>query len=118
MPHTVESLADLNYKRFERRIAWYLVVNRTKDCWVWTSTLMGRGKMPVFPTQDFLGRQHTTYARRFAYDHEFPHKKLQKGERLLHRCPDGLEACVSPYHHIKESEVVEQNVGLKIRVVP
>jgi hypothetical protein len=123
MPHTVESLAELNYKRFERRISWIQVVNREVDCWIWFSTLMGRARMPIFQCQDLTGRQFNVYARRFAWDHEFPWWKLKKGQILYHCCPNNEERCVSPYHHKREQDLANPELkppssGLRIKVIP
>jgi hypothetical protein len=89
----------LNKGRFDRRIDWARVVDREKDCWIWTSTVfttMSGKRRPWLWTRDFDHKERKVAARRLAFELEF-NRVLETEEWLgLYSC--GEDLCVNPHH--------------------
>lgn len=90
---------EINKGRFERRVDWPRVVDREKDCWIWTSTCftsISGTRRPWFWTRDFDGKEHKVAARRFAFELEF--NRLLESEEWIGLFSCGEDLCVNPYH--------------------
>ena len=90
---------EINKGRFERRVDWQRVVDREKDCWIWTSTCfknMSGKRRPWLWSRDPDGRERKVSGRRLAFELEF--NRLLETEEWLGLYSCGEDLCVNPYH--------------------
>ena len=100
-----EDLKALNERRFWSRVDTPRIFDRTKDCWWWLGPMLKNSNMPIFTVFDLTGKASTAYARRFAWNLEFPWLVLNHRQQLLHQCPNSEgNRCISPYHHFRKEQ--------------